>query len=454
MRGRPGVVLLAALAVALVAVVGGRRPELAGAADSAPPDMSLSVQGPSIARVGETITISFTVANLGTTDWTQNIGISATFSSLDLEFLGNTDPGSVGCVYGAAGAPSTQAGLGCNQPGLVAGQSRLVVVSFRVVGTEPDVISGGLYLPQGVQDPNPANDTFSFTLDQYAPDPPTSITSIRDPDVTGSTSIGGVLSTTTGTFSPSWPYTYQYRWYRCSSAGCSAVPVQPGGSTYTVTAHDSGCSIAAQVTAATGNISAPSRVVPADASSVPGGPCDFLAGAPSPPTGGGGGQGGGSPAPAAPGRLTFATATLPAGREGQAVDLALVASGVGPFRLGIEVGRLPDGVRFRTADAHLIGEPAEHGFFAILVNLTDATGASAHGTLRWTIVAPPTPPLFKSCVRLDAKYPHGVGRPGARDRTTGRRVTNFRRDGKVYALAVKWNKGLDRDRDGIACEAH
>jgi hypothetical protein len=38
------------------------------------------------------------------------------------------------------------------------------------------------------------------------------------------------------------------------------------------------------------------------------------------------------------------------------------------------------------------------------------------------------------------------------DKTTGIPVTNFKRSNTLYATAVKFNKGLDRDKDGIACE--
>ena len=49
---------------------------------------------------------------------------------------------------------------------------------------------------------------------------------------------------------------------------------------------------------------------------------------------------------------------------------------------------------------------------------------------------------------LNRVYPHGVGRYGARDHTSGTPVTNFRRSNRLY----RQNKGLDRDKDGIACE--
>jgi hypothetical protein len=69
-----------------------------------------------------------------------------------------------------------------------------------------------------------------------------------------------------------------------------------------------------------------------------------------------------------------------------------------------------------------------------------------------------TPKSYKSCRALHKDYPHGVGRAGARDKTSGRRVTTFRVSTRVY----RYNDGkaprhsgehdLDRDNDGIACE--
>ena len=57
--------------------------------------------------------------------------------------------------------------------------------------------------------------------------------------------------------------------------------------------------------------------------------------------------------------------------------------------------------------------------------------------------------LYKNCTALNKVYKHGVGRSGARDKTSGKRVTNFRVTTKVYNLN---KKRLDRDKDGIACE--
>jgi hypothetical protein len=61
----------------------------------------------------------------------------------------------------------------------------------------------------------------------------------------------------------------------------------------------------------------------------------------------------------------------------------------------------------------------------------------------------PAASLFRNCTALHRVYPHGVGKYGARDHTSGTPVTNFRRSNALYRL----NRGLDRDKDGIACEA-
>ena len=55
---------------------------------------------------------------------------------------------------------------------------------------------------------------------------------------------------------------------------------------------------------------------------------------------------------------------------------------------------------------------------------------------------------FKNCTALNKAYPHGVGRTGARDKTSGTPVTNFKVSKSLYTA----NSGSDRDGDGIACE--
>ena len=62
------------------------------------------------------------------------------------------------------------------------------------------------------------------------------------------------------------------------------------------------------------------------------------------------------------------------------------------------------------------------------------------------------PALYKNCTNLNKRYPHGVGKLHARDKTSGDPVTTFRRSTTLYNRAMSYNKGLDRDKDGIACE--
>lgn len=62
------------------------------------------------------------------------------------------------------------------------------------------------------------------------------------------------------------------------------------------------------------------------------------------------------------------------------------------------------------------------------------------------------PAVWKSCSVVNKRYPHGIGRAGAHDRTSGTPVTTFKRSNYLYGLAMRYNRGLDRDKDGIACE--
>lgn len=55
---------------------------------------------------------------------------------------------------------------------------------------------------------------------------------------------------------------------------------------------------------------------------------------------------------------------------------------------------------------------------------------------------------FSNCTAMNRTYPHGVGKPGARDDSSGSGVTSFKRDSHIYEL----NGSSDGDDDGIACE--
>jgi hypothetical protein len=62
------------------------------------------------------------------------------------------------------------------------------------------------------------------------------------------------------------------------------------------------------------------------------------------------------------------------------------------------------------------------------------------------------PAQWKNCTQVNKKYPHGVGKVGARDKTSGVPVTTFKRSTRLYRIAMSYNRGLDRDKDAIACE--
>jgi hypothetical protein len=61
---------------------------------------------------------------------------------------------------------------------------------------------------------------------------------------------------------------------------------------------------------------------------------------------------------------------------------------------------------------------------------------------------------WKNCTIVNKRFPHGVGKLRAHDKTSGTPVTNFRRSTVIYLRAMHYNRGLDRDKDGIACEKH
>jgi hypothetical protein len=60
--------------------------------------------------------------------------------------------------------------------------------------------------------------------------------------------------------------------------------------------------------------------------------------------------------------------------------------------------------------------------------------------------------IHDNCTNLNKVYPHGVGTRHARDKTSGTRVTTFRRSNVLYWRAENHNGDVDRDNDRIACE--
>jgi hypothetical protein len=83
--------------------------------------------------------------------------------------------------------------------------------------------------------------------------------------------------------------------------------------------------------------------------------------------------------------------------------------------------------------------------------LLTVISATACGSVAAAARAVPAP--WQNCAHVNKKYPHGVGRGNAKDKTSGTPVTAFKRNTRLYRIAIKNNGSLDRDRDGIACEA-
>ncbi|CAN5678622.1 hypothetical protein BH10ACT10_BH10ACT10_06790 [soil metagenome] len=65
-----------------------------------------------------------------------------------------------------------------------------------------------------------------------------------------------------------------------------------------------------------------------------------------------------------------------------------------------------------------------------------------------TVAADAGPRVFANCTAMQRVYPHGVGKLGAHDSTSGTPVTSFKRSNALYLA----NKKSDRDGDRIACE--
>jgi hypothetical protein len=91
------------------------------------------------------------------------------------------------------------------------------------------------------------------------------------------------------------------------------------------------------------------------------------------------------------------------------------------------------------------------------VQLNGARAALAAGAIALGLGAPfagaanaVIPVRWKNCTQVNKRYPHGVGKVRAMDRTSGTPVRTFRRRNLLYRTAMRYNRGLDRDKDGIA----
>ena len=58
------------------------------------------------------------------------------------------------------------------------------------------------------------------------------------------------------------------------------------------------------------------------------------------------------------------------------------------------------------------------------------------------------PRLYKNCTNLNKRYPHGLGRRFAVDKTSGVPVRNFYRSTRLYLRAMSYNRGWIAIRTG------
>lgn len=63
------------------------------------------------------------------------------------------------------------------------------------------------------------------------------------------------------------------------------------------------------------------------------------------------------------------------------------------------------------------------------------------------------PKVYKNCTKAHADYPHGFRKKGAVDQVTGDAKPVPTSKIPVRTALYKANKKLDRDKDGVACEA-
>jgi hypothetical protein len=97
-----------------------------------------------------------------------------------------------------------------------------------------------------------------------------------------------------------------------------------------------------------------------------------------------------------------------------------------------------------------INQPARRVALGLVLLVGSAGAATTASAATDSAVAMPA--LFKNCTNLNNRYPHGIGKLTARDSTSRDPVTNFKRSTLLYNRAMSYNRGLDRDKDGIACE--
>lgn len=149
----------------------------------------------------------------------------------------------------------------------------------------------------------------------------------------------------------------------------------------------------------------------------------------------------------APGDSSRSSATSPATLAPEIVETTLAAPQVEPAASATSAPRPR-----AAAIAPLLTKPKPAATTAVPVRTATTVKTASPVKSTAPVPAPVSVPAAKTYANCDAlhqDYPHGVGRPGATDHTSGSTpVTTFTVNRAVYDA----NTGRDRDDDGIACE--
>ena len=95
-----------------------------------------------------------------------------------------------------------------------------------------------------------------------------------------------------------------------------------------------------------------------------------------------------------------------------------------------------------------------HGRFAALaLSLVFVAAPAAGASPSLAAAGAKMAALYASCKAFNAKYPHGVGRNKSQRLQQRRRPSDhLQAEHEDFDLAMSHNKGLDHDKDGVACE--
>ena len=340
-------------------------------------DLGVSISGPRDGQIGDVLEYTFRVSN-GGPDAAAGATLSIEFDGISLEYMG-TD---VVCDYVPENSGSSSTTCPINLP---AGGQTVVHVQFRVVGRTSVTIFAGVDVVQSQQaDPNPGNNA-----QQLQVFPPSSISSIGPPTISGSPTVGSTISATQGTWSPpAWPYTYTYHWNRCAPSPGPCATLN-GGQTYYVTDADAGCALQVVVTASSGSGS--SNAVSAATAPVPGGPC--VPGPVQQPP----------PVVAPPGPVAVKwVAALPHAIVNHLYNAPLAVDPPSGFSAALHTGRLPYGI-YITPSGGLSGVPVSPGSLTFTVNAVFDNFQSAASPHQFTLVidnAPSTQTVVRASAAL------------------------------------------------------